>query len=124
MNLHGIVTGYVNAVNPAVLCTMQMSTGYTIAADGSQVPSYATYIDVPCQIQAASYGDIQKTAGLNIQGTRRSVYINGNWQGLNRSEIKGGDIMTMPDGTVWLVAMVLEHWPDWTKVAVTLQNGS
>jgi hypothetical protein len=124
MNLHGIVTGYVNAVNLAVPCTMQMSTGYTIAGDGSQVPTYATYTDVPCQIQAASYGDIQKTSGLNIQGTRRSVYLNGDWQGLNRSAIKGGDILTMPDNTVWLVAMVLEHWPDWTKIAITLQNGS
>ena len=31
------------------------------------------------------------------------------------------DLITMADGTVWLVALVLENWPDWTCVAVTRQ---
>jgi hypothetical protein len=41
-----------------------------------------------------------------------------------RTDQKGGDLLTMPDGSVWLVAMVLEHWADWTSVAITLQDGS
>lgn len=124
MNLHAIVSGVIAAVNPTVFCTLQMSVGFSVAPDGSQVPQYATFANVPCQIQALSYQDLQHIDGLNIQGTRRAVYINGNWEGLNRATNKGGDLLTTPDGTVWLVAMVLEHWPDWTKVVVTQQDGA
>jgi len=41
--------------------------------------------------------------------------------------VKGGDLITEPDGTVWLVTTELEAWSasaGWTKVAVTQQNGS
>jgi hypothetical protein len=124
MNLHGLVSGVISAVNTLTPCTLAMSQGYAIASDGSQTPTYMTYQGVPCQIQALSYSDLQKVSGLNLQGTRRAVYLNGNWEGLNRAAIKGGDVLTMPDGTVWLVAMVSEHWPDWTKIIITQQNGS
>ena len=124
MNLQNIAAGVVTAINPQVPCMLQMSTGYTIQPDGTQQPAYATFTDVPCQIQALTYTDIIQAEGLNIQGTRRSIYINGKWESLNRSVAKGGDMLTMPDGTVWLIAHVLEAWPDWTKVIATLQDRS
>ena len=30
----------------------------------------------------------------------------------------------MPEGNTWLCVHVLEQWPDWCKIAITLQNGS
>ena len=35
--------------------------------------------------------------------------------------------ITLPDGSVWLVALILEGWSrsaGWTKAAITLQDGS
>lgn len=127
MNLHSIVSGAIGTINPFVLCQLQMSTGYNVQPDGTQTPNYATFADVPVQVQALTYTDLMKMSGLNIQGTRRAVYLNGNWEGLNRQEGKGGDILTMPDlpgfpgPTTWLVAQVLEWWADWCKLAITLQ---
>jgi hypothetical protein len=40
---------------------------------------------------------------------------------------QGGDLITFPDGSVWLVVMILEAFSQtagWTKAAITLQNGS
>ena len=130
MNLHGIVAGAVAAVNPFTFCTLRQSTGYSIAPDGTQQPQYFDIPNVPVQVQALSYSDLMKLGGLNIEGTRRACYLNGNWEGVDRQAIKGGDLMVMPDlpgfpgPTYWLVAQVLEHWADWSKLAITLQNGS
>ena len=121
MNLHAIVSGAVGTINPPVLCTLAVSTGYTTSPDGTRVPTYATTPNVPAQIQALSYTDLMKMGGLNIEGIRRAVYLNGNIEGVDRAAIKGGDIITEPDGTVWLVAQDLEAWPDWTKLAATKQ---
>jgi hypothetical protein len=121
MNLHGIVSGAISTINPAVNCQLQMSAGYSIAPDGTQVPAYNTFFPVPCQIQALTYSDLQKMDALNIQGVRRKIYLNGTIEGVDRAAIKGGDIFTFPDGSVWLVAMALENWPDWSALAVTKQ---
>ncbi len=130
MNLSAIVSGVISAVNPPVMCQLQMSTGYNIAPDGTQTPNYATFAPVPVQIQSLGYTDLMKLGGLNIEGTRRKAYMNGNIEGADRSAIKGGDLLIMPSTpdfpgpTTWLVAQVLEHWPGWTALAITLQNGS
>jgi hypothetical protein len=127
MNLHAIVAGAVGAINPPIMCVLMVSTGYTIMADGTQVPSYQTYVDVPADVQALSYSDLMKMSGLNIQGTRRAVYLTGNFEGLNREARKGGDLLMMPSlpgfigPTTWLVAFVSEWWQDWCKIIVTLQ---
>ncbi len=124
-NLNAIASGIVPQVNPPQSCLLQLSTGYKIAADGSQVPTYADFAGISCQIQALSGSDLRKMDALNIQATYRAVYINGDWEGLDRSAIKGGDLLTTPDARVWLVSQVLEHWDTgWTKLAVILQNGS
>lgn len=120
MNLHAIVSPVIGVVNPNVMATVMMSTGYTIDANSKQVPAYTQFDRVPAQVQALSFGDIQKLAGLNLQGVRRAIYLTGNWDGLVRGERRGGDLIVIGDQT-WLVAIALESWPDWTKVAATLQ---
>lgn len=121
MNLHQLVSGAIGAVNPFVLATIQSSTGYTTNPDFTRVPTYATFTNVPVQVQALSYDEIKQLDGLNIQGVRRKIYLNGDWSSLVRTAGKGGDLVTLPDGTVWLVALVFEHWPDWTSAAITQQ---
>lgn len=130
MNLHAIVRGAITTVNPDVYCTVRRSTGVsTTQADGVQVPGYADTPNVPVQVQALTYSDLMKLDALNIQGVRRAVYLNGAVMGLVRVASRGGDLLifptgTLPEGDVWLCAQSLEQWPDWCKVAITLQNGS
>lgn len=75
------------------------------------------------------YKDLMQTDGLNLQGTRRKIYLdamdaNGRpVKGIERISQLGGDLITdANESTVWLTALVLEQWPQWTAVAATLQN--
>ena len=122
MNMHGLVAPYVGVVNPRVLGTIQVSTGNTTNADFSRSPTYTTYTNVLMQVQALSNQDLKQLEGLNLQGNMKAIYITGPVDGVVRATSKGGDLITLPDGSVWLVTIVLEDWPDWTKVAVTQQN--
>lgn len=122
MNLHQLVSGNIQAVNPYIQLIVQVSTGYTTNPEGSRVPAYAKSQIVFGDVQALQYSDIIQLDALNIQGERRKIYINGEVDGLIRVKNKGGDLITLPDGTVWLVALVLEYWANWVSVAVTLQD--
>lgn len=127
MNLQAITVGVISAINPQVNCTLKMSTGYSTLPDGTRVPTYALFPNLPCQIQPLSTDDLMQmerpgvASGLNLQGQHKAVYLNGTWEGLNRNAIKGGDLFEEPDGTIWLVTIQLEDWPDWSKFACTLQ---
>lgn len=128
MNLHGIVTPAIGTVNPFVAATLRRSTTGTVLADGTQVPAYAdTAISV--QVQALTFSDLQQLSGLNIQGARRAVYLDGAALGVVRNLEVGGDLFifpqgTLPEGNTWLVAHMLEMWPDWCKAAITVQSGA
>lgn len=133
MNLHQIISGNITVVNPFLGVTVQSSAGYTTAPDGKQIPAYDPPVDdVPAQIQALTYRDLVQIDGLNLNGTKRAIYLNGTMNGVVRVLAKGGDLITVPagtlpqfsDDTVWLVALVLEQWDSWVKVAVVLQDGS
>lgn len=127
MNLHAIAGPIVSTVNPSIIVSIQMSTGYTTNPDGTRTPTYAPAVNVLAQVQPETWRDIQQQDGLTLQGTRKTMYINGNTQGLVRVNVQGGDIVTLPDGSIWLVAQCLEDFSltaGWTKAALTLQNGS
>jgi hypothetical protein len=124
MNLHDVVSGAIGAINPFQPCTYQQSAGYSMAPDGSQIPAYASFYPVQCQIQPLSSTDLRQLDAVNVTRAQRKIYMTGNAQGVNRAAVKGGDLFTFPDGTVWLVVQPLEAWPDWCSVAVTQQNGS
>jgi len=129
MNLQGITANIISAVNPMVDCILQVSNGKTTNADFSVSPAYLDAVAVSGQVQSLTFRDLQQIEGLNLQGIRKAIYLQGDVQGLVRQLNKGGDLITMPDGTVWLVAMVLESWGmnvldtsgQWCKVAVTQQ---
>lgn len=79
------------------------------------------------QLQPISFGDLQQLEGVNLGGNKMSLYVNGDINGVVRYRFKGGDLVDLPDGSVWLVAQQLEGWnmtAGWTKAAITLQDGS
>ena len=127
MDLHAIAGGAITAVNPFILATIMSSTGYTVAPGGKQTPVYNTIANVPVQVQGLSFKDLTEIDGLNLNGERRAIYIKGQVEGVVRAAGTGGDLIVIPSGNsagTWLVAYVLESWPDWTKAIITLQDGS
>lgn len=124
MDLLGLSTPAIGVINPRVSLQIQFSTGNTQTDDGTQVPAYAPAVTMLGEVQPLTGRDLKQLEGLNIQGSMRAIYIEGPLFGILRVDNKGGDLITDPAGKVWLVTQVLERWPDWTKVSVTLQNGS
>jgi hypothetical protein len=133
MNLHGIVRGAINSVNPDITGTWRESTGFAPNAEYTPVPTYTDHTGVTMQVQALSGKDLRHEAFLSIQGVKRSVYLYGNVQGVERPNAKGGDLLLFAENRgganrVWLVVAVLETWtPDttgWCKVGVVLQPDS
>jgi hypothetical protein len=193
LDLHNLVSGAIGTINPNAVAELRLSTGYSIAADGTQTPAYATpgsltgsisddiltvsavaagklmagqmladagpvlqprtvivaqltgdpggvgtyqinppqtvaseamstTFSVTAQIQDLTQRDLMHLSGLNIQGSQKTVYISGQMAGATRPAQKGGDLVVLGDGTVWLTTQVLESWPDWCRAAITLQN--
>lgn len=125
MNLHGIVRSAINTVNPDQLITLKRSNGYITDAAGKQIPQYII-LQGMAQIQSLSSTDLRQVEFLNIQGTMRAVYLQGNWCGVIRADQKGGDVLVFgqtPNAPAqnWKVVSVAETWPDWSKVIVCLQ---
>lgn len=122
MNLHQIVRGPINAVNPDVIGQVYASTGSTTAGNGTRVPTYATAYSVAMQIQPLSPTDLKQIDALNIQGVDRTIYVNGAIHGVERPQGKGGDLL-YARGVYWLVVVLLEPWDGagWTKVGVAQQ---
>ncbi len=126
MNLNQLAGAVTSIVSPTMPVTVRVSTGNTPNPDGTRTPTYAPPVTVSAQVQPISWRDIQQMEGLTLQGTRKAIYLNGQIAGLVRETNQGGDLIEFPDGSVYLVAIVLEGWTNagWCKVAAVLQNGS
>lgn len=123
MNLHSAVAGAIGAINPFIPVSIQRSTGYTVAPGGKQVPSYATVPSMMGQKQPLSGSDIYRLNTLNIQGVTCKMYLNGNYEGVVRDDGQGGDLFTFgTPAKLYLVTQVMERWPDWCCVALTMQE--
>lgn len=122
MNLRGIANRATSTINPNVPGVFQVNTGFTTLPGGKRVPSYNS-VDVIVQLQELSSTDLRQVDSVNIQGILRSAYLNGNFNGVNRPEQKGGDIL-MIGAEKWLVVKVPEIWHDWCRVIINLQRST
>lgn len=125
MNLHGIVVGYIAAVNPQQPAWFEASNGNTTMDDGRQEAAFLPSVLVQAQVQELTSKDLQKLENLNLQANSVGIYLYGISNGIVRVQQKGGDRITIPTGAsagVYAVDKVLEQWPDWVKVLATLQN--
>jgi hypothetical protein len=120
VNLHQLVRGVVGAVNPDIPVSVMPSTGSTEDDTGRSIPSYGTTIQTTGQKQSVTGRDIERFQQQNIQGVTCKMHLNGNYEGLFRVLGKGGDLLQF-EGRTYLVASVMERWPDWCCVALTMQ---
>lgn len=121
MDLYGVTTGAIGAVNQTVPLTLQVSTGNVISPDGTPTPTYATPVVVPGQVQPLTFKELKQVDALNLSGSLKAVYLEGHFNGIVRPKSKGGDLITDQFGNLWLVVQVLEFWPDWTRAVIQLQ---
>jgi len=123
VNLHAIVSAAVSAVNPMLTVTLRQSSGYTTNDDFTRTPTYTT-TTLQGQVQALTARELEQVDGLNLQGQKQAIYVNGQLKGASRPDGAGGDLLTLPDGSVWIVAVVLEDWSrssGWSKAGIVRQ---
>jgi len=127
IDVHALASSAIQQVNSDIQVLWLRSTGATTTdAAGHRAPVLESQT-VSANVQGLSAKDLEHTDGLNMQGVMRSVHLYGNVQGIVRADQKGGDILQFPQapgGPVcdWRVTSVMETWPDWCRVIVTLQN--
>lgn len=128
-NLHGIVRGIINTVNPDITAVYLASTGQSTDANYKTGPTYAAPVSMGAQSQPITTRDIRRYDFLSGQGVFRAVYLFGNLQAIVRSMQLGGDLLKFPQFKgapveTWLISAVDETWtPDngWCRVICTLQ---
>ncbi len=94
LNLHGIVSGAIGAVNPHTSATLKVSTGTHSRRRIAHTPTFTTVTGL-AQVQAMTYKDLTQVSGLNINGNAVAVYLYGAFSGVVRNAQKGGDILTI-----------------------------
>ena len=123
MNLHQKASGVIARINPMQSITVRRSTGFTQNADFTRVPTYSTTTMLG-QVQALTSAELAQVDGLNLQGEKLALYVNGNLAGVSRPANTGGDLVTLPDASVWLVVLVDEDWnrmAGWTRAIIVRQ---
>lgn len=126
MNLRAIANKYIQITNKNIQINWVQSNGYVTDDAGKRTPKTLT-LTVEAQVQALSSSDLKHIDGQNITNNMRSVYMYGNAVGVVRADQLGGDILVFPEvpgncNRNWLITQVVETWPDWCHVIVTLQQ--
>ncbi|EPF2606997.1 hypothetical protein ACSL74_004424, partial [Yersinia enterocolitica] len=109
-----------NRVNPFISALVRRSDGFTNGEGRKQVPKYLPDAPATIQLQPLSAGDLKHVDGLNISGLLKSIHVDGNFYGVSREKVLGGDLFII-GSEEWLVIEPLELWPDWCRLLVQLQ---
>lgn len=118
LNLHALVRGAIEVVNPDDDAVLYVSTGATWL-DGISTPGFAA-ANVRAQVQATPHESLHYLNGLQYTGGLSIVYAYGDLSAIDRPNGQGGDLLNFR-GEWWAVQHVLEWWGDWCSVSVTKQ---
>jgi len=121
MNLHSIANNVIQMVNPNVTASLQVFSGIVTNSDGSRAPTYLAPVTIQVQRQSLTADELRQVDGLNLSAEKYGFYLEGSIVGILRADNRGGDLLTMPNGNIFLVVQVLERWrnidgPKWCKV--------
>lgn len=122
MSLRSMANGLTSTLNPNVSGDAYISAGASTGYGGKRTPSFTKVEGRAFQVQALSGGELRHADSLNIQGQKRTVFLDGTVNGVRRALGKGGDILAFSN-SYWLVVDVTEPWDEsgWCKVIVTEQ---
>ncbi|AVO24226.1 hypothetical protein [Xanthomonas phage pXoo2107] len=119
LNLHRIVRGPIQVVNPDVPGDVYISTGHTTLR-GIVTPTFQRLPAQRLQVQAVTTNDLYQLNGLGYAKDTQKLYAYGTLSGIVRPEGKGGDLVNLAN-TWWAIQGVIEWWPQWCSVAITRQ---
>ncbi len=122
--IRNIIRSGIQSINPDTPIVIVRIQGYTVAADGGQVPNELTPEPEMAQIQPIQTSDLEHINNYNSAKKYEDLWIEGNWNALNRAEETGGDLIYY-DGFEWLVHSIPEKWArgsNWTRVRVIQQK--
>lgn len=124
LNLHAIVRGAIQVVNPDTPGDVYVSTG-AATLRGIRTPTFALLPAERLQVQAMGHEDLYHLNGLGYAGGMYKLYAYGNFSGIVRPDGKGGDLVhlgaPLPSGEWWAIQHVLEWWPGWCSFSITRQ---
>lgn len=100
--------------------TLLTNAGYTIAANGKQVPRYADST-IEIQTQSIETEQLQHLNLISQQGQYSYIYANGLISAQRRTLALGSDLIVFkPYGedeiVAWRVLKVIESYSDWVKI--------
>lgn len=116
MNLHNIVSSVINAVNEPQEIKITPRQDYTVNEYGEAVSGFKTAYTVIADVQPVMSEDIKNINNYNESSIYKAFWVDGEVNGLNRIEVKGGDKIEW-NGRTFFVTSVPEGWNDtcgWT----------
>lgn len=125
INVRALANRAIQGINPDVEAELWKNVDATTAPSGKRTPVYRK-LPIILQLQSMDADDLKQMDSLNIQGVHRKIYAQTQVAAIIRVAHKGGDLVVfrkgvVPEGTTWLATHVLERWPSWCMVAITLQ---
>lgn len=111
MNLHEIVSGAINSINPFQEITITPREDYTVNIYGEAEPINKESYTIMAQIQPVSSEDIKFINNYNESTVYMAFWLSANTSGLNRPLLKGGDKVVWGNKTFFITNMP-EDWYD------------
>lgn len=109
MNLHEIVKGAINSVNPFQTITITPRSSYTVNDYGEAVATEGTSYTIQAQIQPLTSEDIKFINNYNESTIYKAFWVSANTFGLNRPMARGGDKVVWGDKVFYVTSMP-EDW--------------
>ena len=109
MNLHEIVSGAINSINPFQTITITPRSSYTVDEYGDATPNEGASYQIQAQIQPLTSEDIKFINSYNESTIYKAFWVSANTFGLNRPMAKGGDKVVW-NGKTFYVTSMPEDW--------------
>lgn len=109
MNLHEIVKGAINSINPFQTITITPRSSYTVNDYGEAVATEGTSYTIQAQIQPLTSEDIKFINNYNESTIYKAFWVSANTFGLNRPMARGGDKVVW-GSQIYYVTSMPEDW--------------
>lgn len=109
MNLHEIVSGAINSVNPFQTITVYSRSDYTVNDYGEAVATMGEAQTYKAQVQPINSEDIRFINNYNQSEEYKAFWVSADVSGLNRPLLKGGDKVVC-NGKTYFVSNMPEDW--------------
>jgi hypothetical protein len=109
MNLHEIVSGAINSINPFQTITITPRSSYTVNEYGEATPNEGASYQIQAQIQPLTSEDIKFINQYNESTVYKAFWVSANTFGLNRPMARGGDKVVW-GSQIYYVTSMPEDW--------------